>query len=81
MGKRPITLNASSPFEEELSAPQKREMWAAFLQGGTTHSARAATLPFIIRKCERDGVGYTLRAEPGTGYRIYPTTPPCATKP
>ncbi len=65
-----ITLNATSPFEEPIDRKTGALIWDAFLSGGTNHSARAATLPYIIRRCERAGQGYVLHARPGYGYFI-----------
>jgi hypothetical protein len=71
----PITLSATSPFELELDRATGSRVWKSFLQGGSTHSARASTLPYIIRRCERERVGYVLTAMPGQGYHIAPHTP------
>lgn len=69
---RPMALTVSSPFEVELNKQQMARLWASFLSGGTSHSARASTLPALIRRCEREGRGYVLHALPGMGYRLEP---------
>lgn len=60
----------TSPFEEPLSRTEQARIWARFLDGGTTHSAHASTLPYIMRRCEREKVSYLLQAMPGVGYHI-----------
>jgi len=69
---RTIILNATSPYEIDLDRNRKAHTWRAFLEHGSNHSARASTLPYIIRRCEREGVGYVLTAMPGQGYHIEP---------
>ena len=69
---RTIILNATSPYEQELDRNRRAYVWRAFLEHGSNHSARATTLPYIIRRCEREGVGYVLTAMPGQGYHIAP---------
>lgn len=58
--------------QHELTASkaQNERIWRAFLRDGTSHSARALTLAYIINRCEREGVGYKLTALPGMGYYI-----------
>lgn len=70
MKDRPITLNATSPFERSLSQAQQRQIWRAFLDSkdGLRHSNKAGTLPFLIRMCEKRAVGYQLTFMPGMGY-------------
>ena len=70
MERRPVILCVSTPHEAELSRAEARRIWTAFLEHGSTHSARAATLPFIIRRCESAGIPYVLTARPGMGYFI-----------
>lgn len=67
---RAIVLNATSPYEMPLSKTQQSETWKAFLRSGTVCSAQACTLPYIIRRCEREGINYTLYGRPGKGYYI-----------
>lgn len=59
-----------SPHEMALSKAAQRRIWQAFNEGGTSHSALAATLPYIIRRCEKEKVSYLLEAAPGQGYYI-----------
>jgi len=69
---RTIILNATSPYEIDLDRNRKAHTWRAFLEHGSNHSARASTLPYLIRRCEREGVGYVLTAMPGQGYHMEP---------
>jgi hypothetical protein len=46
--------------------------WEMFSRKGTSHSENAATLVEILNRCEREGVGYVLKALPGKGYYIRP---------
>lgn len=55
-----------------LTKTAMRRTWKAFLSGGTNHSQWAFTLPYIINRCEREGVDYKLVGCPGVGYRIEP---------
>ena len=55
-----------------LTGAIQRRTWEAFMDGGTSHSAVALTLSYIIERCERDGVAYLLEAHPGRGYFIKP---------
>ena len=48
--------------------------WRQFLAGGTSHSAGANILPYIMNRCEREGRPYELLAHPGEGYYIRPIT-------
>lgn len=63
-------------FYEDTGAPLSRaareRVWATFLARGTTHSSRAQTLGYIMRRCERSKTPYRLLAQPGVGYRIEP---------
>lgn len=63
-------LCVTSPWEEPLSKTEQVRVWAKFLANGTTHSARAGTLPYIIRRCEREKIPYILEALPGMGYHL-----------
>lgn len=67
-------LIVMSTFEDELplSKAQQRRTWEAFMEGGTTHSGRAQTLPYVMRRCEREKIPYKLTAVPGQGYHIEP---------
>jgi hypothetical protein len=67
-----MTLCVSSPFEITMTQRAQNDTWRAFLQGGTNHSAQAGTLPYIIRRCEQEGVPFMLKAHPGLGYWIEP---------
>lgn len=50
----------------------KERIWQCFKDGGTTHSASAATLSYVIERCESEGEAYVLHAQPGLGYFIKP---------
>ena len=63
-------LVVSSPHEIALTKAAQKRTWDAFVKHGTTHSGNASTLPYIMRRCEREGIAYTLEAMPGTGYFI-----------
>ena len=65
-------LTVISVFEIAMSKTAQQRTWAAFMGGGTNHSARASTLPYIIRRCETEKIPYTLIAAPGMGYFIKP---------
>jgi hypothetical protein len=60
-------LTVISTHEMALSKAAQRRTWDAFLAGGTLHSSRAATLPYIIRRCEQEQIPYVLTAHPGIG--------------
>ena len=66
----PIVLSATSAYERPVDKTTGARLWSQFLQHGTTHSSRAETLPYIIRRCESEGIGYVLEAMPGLGYHI-----------
>lgn len=68
--RRFTALIVGSPFETELTKKAKELIWKAFVAGGTRHSAQATTLPYIMRRCEREGIAYVLHANPGQGYYI-----------
>ena len=59
-----------------LSKADRQILWRSFLQGGGRHSGLAATMPYIIRRCERERVPYILRAVPGVGYHLEPYKEP-----
>jgi hypothetical protein len=66
-------LCVMSPDEMALTKAAKHRIWDQFLNGGgTTHSPQAATLPYVIRRCEREKVPYEMYARPGEGYFIKP---------
>ena len=66
---RPIILCATSPYEIALSKAAQFHAWKGLRESGSSsHSARASTLPYLIRRCEREGIPYTLKAAPGVGY-------------
>lgn len=67
-----IMLCVTSPFEVSQSRASGSRIWRTFLAGGTNHSSKAATLPYLIRRCEREGVSFRLEAHPGLGYRMEP---------
>ncbi len=55
-----------------LTKAAQRRTWEAFMDGGTSHSAAALTLSYIIERCEMRGVPFELTARPGLGYFIKP---------
>jgi hypothetical protein len=63
-------LCVNSPHEVVLSKAAQGRLWANFKKNGTNHSGRASLLPYIIRRCELEGVPYVLKAYPGRGYYI-----------
>lgn len=69
---RAIIFCMTSPYEESISATEAARIWAEFLDRGTQHSSMAATLPYIIRRCEREGIAYRIEAYPGDGYYVKP---------
>ena len=73
MSNHPRMLCVTGPMEIQLSQKKASDIWQAFLNGGTSHSSNAATLPYIMRRCEREQIPYTLQAVPGNGYYIFPT--------
>lgn len=71
MTARHVTLCVSSPFELEVSRPIGAMLWKSFMAGTTSHhSAKASTLPYMIRRAEREGVPYLVEAHPGLGYTM-----------
>jgi hypothetical protein len=64
------SLRALNPNMTSKAAQERT--WQMFLKGGTSHSAQAHTLPYIINRCEREGIPYQLKAMPGSGYYISP---------
>ena len=60
---------------KELPVLFQKSMWDCFLAWGTSHSAQAVTLSYIIERCEKEGVPYRLTASPGQGYFIEPYKP------
>lgn len=69
-------LCVNSSHEFALTKAAQRRTWDAFMRGGTNHSAKASTLPYIIRRCELEKIPYTLQAIPGMGYYIKPGQKP-----
>lgn len=66
-----MTLCVTSPNEMEMNAKMLSMVWRNFLKGGvTSHSAQAASLPHIVRRCEREKIPYRITAHPGQGYTI-----------
>lgn len=63
-------LTVISTHEMYLSKAAQKRVWDSFMNTGTNHSARACTLPYIIRRCEQEGIAYKLIAHPGEGYWI-----------
>jgi len=63
-------LTVISTHELALSKAAQKRVWKSFCHGGSNHSADASTLPYIIRRCEQEGVPYALTAYPGVGYFI-----------
>jgi hypothetical protein len=61
-------LTIISTHEETLSKSAKERLWEEFMRSGTTHSGTASTLPYLIRRCEREKVCYRLTAVPGEAY-------------
>jgi hypothetical protein len=57
-----------------LSKAAQERCWRQFISGGTNHSARGATLSYILNRAEFEGVAYTLTAMPGQGYYVAPYT-------
>ncbi len=54
-----------------MSDEVKEMIWSGFLSAGcTSHSSRAQTLPYIINRCQKEGVPYRLTAQPGLGYMV-----------
>lgn len=69
--KKQGALVIGSMFELEISRKMGSQMWRAFMEGRlSTHSARASTLPYLIRRCERVGEPYVLTGVPGYGYSL-----------
>lgn len=71
-----MVLEIASKFEKRLSKAAEKRIWETFMADGTLHSARAQTLPYIIRRCEEEGIPYQLTADPKTGYHIKPLDTP-----
>lgn len=65
-------LCVNSPNEFAQSKAAQERLWQEFLRGGTNHSGLACTLPYIIRRCEREKQPYILKAVPSAGYWIEP---------
>jgi len=65
-----MTLTVISSHEMALSKAAQKRTWEQFCRSGTNHSGRAGTLPYIIRRCEQEGIPYELKAWPGRGYYI-----------
>jgi hypothetical protein len=63
-------LTFLSPYEMALTKAAQRRIWEQFLERGTSHSGNAATLPYILRRCEQERIAYTLEAMPGVGYYV-----------
>lgn len=67
-------LTIISTHELALSKAAQERTWRSFLEGGTSHSANASTLPYLIRRCEQEKMPYTLVAQPSVGYFMKPGT-------
>jgi hypothetical protein len=71
MTTKAMFLLVTSPYEQEIPQGIAGEMWRAFLAGETSsHSHMAATLPYLLRRAEREKVPYVLEAAPGVGYAL-----------
>jgi hypothetical protein len=58
-----------------------RQLVSMFLESGhSTHSAAGNTLWVVLAYCLGQGIPFTLRAEPGSGYYIEKIGPALATK-
>ena len=70
--KRTPSVILVSVFEKsDLTKTEKNRIWKHFMETGhSTHSARASILPFLVRKCEEEGIPYMIQAYPGKGYGI-----------
>lgn len=55
---------------ERRTATQTKMVWDEFMRSGTSHSGNATTLPYVINRCEQEGIPYKLEAAPGMGYRL-----------
>lgn len=64
------SLIYSSPYSMRLSKAVEARTWQYFWDHGSQHSGRAASLTYILNRCEREGVAYELIALPGKGYYI-----------
>jgi hypothetical protein len=65
-----VMLAFFSPYEIALSKAAQKRIWTVFMERGTTHSSNASTLPYVLRRCEQEGIPYLLRAAPGVGYWV-----------
>lgn len=65
-------LLSFSPHEIAMTKAAQRRAWDAFKARGTSHSASASTLPYLLRRCEQEKVPYVLKAMPGQGYWLEP---------
>jgi len=65
-------LVINNPHEVTIPKRMQKSIWSRFLDKGTTHSAQAGTLPYIMRRCEEEKIPYRLTAMPGVGYFIEP---------
>jgi hypothetical protein len=64
------------PKMPKMSGVAKDRMWAQFLEKGTSHSAMAMTLPYILNRCVEEKVPFTLKGDPAAGYWIEPMKKP-----
>lgn len=54
-----------------LSPQMQERIWRSFQSGRELrHTAEASTLPYVVNRCEMEGVAYVLRGAPGVGYSI-----------
>ena len=54
-----------------LSPQMQERIWRSFKIGRELkHTAEASTLPYVVNRCEMEGIAYVLRASPGVGYTI-----------
>ncbi len=71
MNEKFITLNVTSPFEVELPRSIGTKLWKDFLSGAESrHSLQACTLPYLMRRAEREKMPYVLTSYPGEGYTL-----------
>jgi hypothetical protein len=71
MATKAMFLLFASPYEQDIPQNVAASMWRNFLDGVTsTHSHMAATLPYLLRRAEREKMPYVLEAAPGAGYSL-----------
>lgn len=70
--RRSPRVSAKNPMSMIIGSALQRTMWDLFRREGTGHSMNAATLWYILDRCEAEGIAYRLTAEPNAGYFIEP---------